>query len=151
MRVSDNDPAVIDRLLTEPGRWAVVGLSGNTRRAAYGVSAYLQRLGHEIVPVHPRAEDVHGATGYECLTDVPGAIDVVDVFVNSTRAGRVIDEAVQIGAKVVWLQLGVHDAEAEQRARDAGLVVITDTCPHIEGSARGLPMVASEEHEAPGP
>ncbi len=142
--VSDNDPAVIDRLLTEPGRWAVVGLSGNTRRPAHGVSAYLQRLGHEIVPVHPRAEEVHGATGYAHLADVPGQIAVVDVFVNSSRAGAVIDEAIRIGAKAVWLQLDVHDPAAEQRARDAGLDVVTDTCPHIEGSQRGLPTVACE-------
>jgi len=129
-----NDPAVIERLLTTPGRWAVVGLSTNTARPAHGVAAYLQSLGHEIVPVHPRAETVHGAEGYARLRDVPGPIDVVDLFVNSIRVGALIDEAIEIGAPAVWLQLGVADPAAEQRARDAGLEVVVDTCPKIEGA-----------------
>jgi predicted CoA-binding protein len=133
-----NDPAVIDALLRRPGRWAVVGLSTNTGRVAYEVSAYLASLGHTIVPVHPRAETVHGQQGYRSLAEVPGPIDVVDVFVNSTRAGEVVDEAIACGAGAVWLQLGVRDAAAEQRARDAGLLVVADTCPHIEGGRRGL-------------
>jgi predicted CoA-binding protein len=133
-----NDPAVIDRLLTLPGRWAVVGLSGNTDRPAYGVAAYLQALGHEIVPVHPRAETVHGAAGCARLADVPGPIDVVDMFVNSSRVGPLIDEAIAAGARAVWLQLGVSDPEAEERARAAGLDVIVDACPKIEGRRRAL-------------
>ena len=133
-----NDPAVIDRLLTAPGRWAVVGLSGNSARAAFGVSAYLQSLGHTIVPVHPRADTVHGAVGYARLADVPGPIDVVDLFVNSARVGAVIDEAIAVGAKAVWLQLEVTDPQAEQRARAAGLDVVVDACPRIEGAHRGL-------------
>ena len=133
-----NDPAVIDRLLTLPGRWAVLGLSTNTARPAYGVSAYLQALGHDIVPVHPRAQTVHGAQGYPSLAEVPGRIDVVDLFVNSSRVGRLIDEAIAVGARAVWLQLGVADPEAEERARAAGLDVVVDTCPKIEGRRRGL-------------
>lgn len=128
----------VDALLTTPARWAVVGLSTNTARPAFGVSAYLQRLGHDVVPVHPRAETVHGARGYIRLADVPGPVDVVDVFVNSSRAGAVVDDAIAVGARAVWLQLGVHDAAAEERARAAGLVVVTDRCPAIEGRARGL-------------
>jgi uncharacterized protein len=128
-----NDPTVIASLLTTPGRWAVVGLSNNTSRAAYGVSAYLQELGHTTIPVHPRAELVHGEPGYPNLASAPGPIDVVDVFVNSRLAGQVIDEAIAIGASAVWLQLNVADPEAEQRARDAGLAVVVDTCPLIEG------------------
>lgn len=128
----------VDFLLTPPKRWAVVGLSLNRARAAYGVAAYLQALGHEIVPVHPRAQRVHGARGWSGLSEVPGRIDVVDVFVNSARAGAVIDQAIAVGAGAVWLQLGVHDPGAERRARDAGLVVVVDRCPRIEGSARGL-------------
>ena len=133
-----NDPAVIDRLLTLPGRWAVVGLSANTDRPAYGVAAYLQALGHEIVPVHPRAETVHGAVAWAHLGDVPGPIDVVDMFVNSSRVGPLIDEAIAVGARAVWLQLGVGDREAEERARAAGLDVIVDACPKIEGRRRAL-------------
>lgn len=134
----ENDPAQIDLLLREPGRWAVVGLSTNTARAAYGVGSYLQALGHTVVPVHPRAETVHGTQGYHRLADVPGPIDVVDVFVNSSLAGAVVDEAIAVGARAVWLQLGVHAPEAEDRARAAGLVVVTDTCPKIEGAHRDL-------------
>ncbi len=127
-----NDPAVIARLLRTPGRWAVVGLSQNTARAAHGVAAGLQRMGHTIVPVHPRAQEVHGAPGFAALADVPGRVDVVDVFVNSTRAGAVVDQAVAVGAAAVWLQLGVVDEDAAARAASAGLDVVMDTCPLIE-------------------
>ena len=133
-----NDPDVITRLLTTPGRWAVVGLSTNTSRAAFGVAAYVQSIGHEIVPVHPSAPTVHGAAGVPSLADVDGPVDVVDVFVNSALAGDVVDQAVAQGAKAVWLQLGVVDEEAAERARDAGLDVVMDACPAIEGPRRGL-------------
>jgi predicted CoA-binding protein len=136
--MAENDPTLIDRLLTVPGRWAVVGLSTNEDRPAFGVAAYLQALGHEIVPVHPRAETVHGAKGYATLAEVPGVIDVVDLFVNSSHVGQVIDQAIAVGAPAVWLQLGVHDADAEARARAAGLRVVVDVCPKIEGRRRGL-------------
>ncbi|KSW28182.1 CoA-binding protein [Cellulomonas sp. B6] len=128
----------VDALLRSPARWAVVGLSDNTARAAYGVSAYLQRLGHTIVPVHPAAATVHGARGYRTLSDLPEPPDVVDVFVNSARAGAVVDEAVAVGARAVWLQLGVHADDAVARARAAGVVVVQDACPAIEGRARDL-------------
>ncbi|NLE70880.1 MAG: CoA-binding protein [Actinomycetales bacterium] len=134
----DDDAVLIDRLLTLPGRWAVVGLSTNEHRPAYGVAAYLQALGHTIVPVHPRAETVHGERGYARLSDVPGPIDVVDLFVNSSRAGAIVDEAIAVGAKAVWFQLDVVDDEAAERARAAGLGVVTGTCPKIEGRKRGL-------------
>ena len=134
-----NDPEVIARLLTTPARWAVVGLSANTDRAAHGVSAYVQRrLGMTIVAVHPAAESVHGAPGYARLSDVPTGIDVVDVFVNSDRAGAVVDEAIAVGASAVWLQLGVVDEDAAARAEAAGLAVVMDACPVIEGHQRGL-------------
>ncbi len=128
-----NDPAVIRRLLDEPGRWAIVGLSTNTDRTADGVARFVQReLGKEIVPVHPKAEAVHGAEGYATLADVPGDIDVVDVFVRSALAGAVVDQAIDAGARAVWLQLGVVDEEAAARAAAAGLDVVMDTCPVIE-------------------
>ncbi len=133
-----NDPDVIRRLLTEPGRWAVVGLSQNPARTAYSIAAYLQRLGKTIVAVHPRAEPVHGAPGYRSLADVPGPVDVVDVFVNSRLAGEVVDEAIATGAKAVWLQLGVVDEDAAARARAAGLDVVMDTCPAMEAPRFGL-------------
>jgi len=128
-----NDPAVIERLIRTPGTWAVVGLSTNPSRAAFRVSAYLQRIGKTIVPVHPKAETVHGATGYAALADVPGDIDVVDVFVNADLAGAVVDQAIARGSAAVWMQLGVIDEAAAQRALDAGLDVVMDHCPAIEG------------------
>ncbi len=133
-----NDPEVIKRLLSTPGRWAVVGLSKNAARTAYGIASYLQDLGMEIVAVHPSAESVHGAPGYASLAEVPGQIDVVDVFVRSELAGPVVDEAIAVGAKAVWLQLGVVDEDAAQRALEAGLDVVMDTCPAIEAPRLGI-------------
>lgn len=133
-----NDPAVIERLLSEKGRWAVVGLSSNTSRTAYRIAAFVSDLGHEIVPVHPKAETVHGQQGYADLASVPGEIDVVDVFVNSELAGGVVDDAIAAGAKAVWLQLGVIDEAAAKRAKDAGLDVVMDACPAIEAPRLGL-------------
>ncbi len=133
-----NDPDTIRRLLTTPGRWAVVGLSDNPERVAYGIAKYVQRLGMEIVAVHPKAESVHGAPGYASLADVPGRIDVVDVFVRSELAGAVVDEAIAVGAGAVWLQLGVIDEDAAARAAAAGLDVVMDTCPAIEAPKLGI-------------
>ena len=134
-----NDPATIRRLLTTPGRWAVVGLSNNPHRAAVGVSLFLQQhLGQEIVPVSLKGDDVHGAKGYKTLTEIPGSIDVVDCFVNSARVGAVVDQAIAVGARAVWLQLGVIDEAAAQRAADAGLDVVMNTCPKIEAAALDL-------------
>ncbi|WP_438484288.1 CoA-binding protein [Streptomyces sp. S186] len=129
----DADQATIRRILTELGdTWAVVGLSANERRAAYGVADVLQRYGKRIVPVHPRAETVHGEQGYPSLAAVPFKIDVVDVFVRSELAGPVADEAVAVGADAVWFQLGVIDDDAARRTRNAGLAMVMDRCPAIE-------------------
>lgn len=136
--VHRNDPDVVRRLLREQARWAVVGLSSNRARTAYGIARYLQDLGMEIVPVHPRAETVHGAPGYRTLAEVPGRIDVVDVFVRSSLAGQIVDEAIAVGAGAVWLQLGVIDEDAAARARAAGLDVVMDTCPAIEAPRLGV-------------
>ncbi|MER6573138.1 CoA-binding protein [Streptomyces sp. NPDC001093] len=127
------DEATIRRILTELGdTWAVVGLSTNRSRAAYGVAQVLQRFGKRIVPVHPSAETVHGEQGYASLADVPFEVDVVDVFVNSELAGAVADEAVTTGARAVWFQLGVVDETAYERTRAAGLDMVMDRCPAIE-------------------
>ena len=125
------DRATVDRLLGMQ-TWAVVGLSNDRSRAAYGVAAFLQSLGRRIVPVHPRAETVHGEPGYARLADIPFEVDVVDLFVRSELAGPVVDEAVEKGAKAVWMQLGVVDREAAARAEAAGLDVVMDRCPKIE-------------------
>ncbi|AVH60139.1 MULTISPECIES: CoA-binding protein [Streptomyces] len=127
------DPATIRKILTELGEtWAIVGLSSNQHRAAYGVADVLQRYGKRIVPVHPKAETVHGEKGYRSLEDIPFPVDVVDVFVNSDLAGPVADEATAIGAKAVWFQLDVIDEAAYDRARGAGLAMVMDRCPAIE-------------------
>lgn len=136
-----NDDSVISGLLHTSGTWAVVGLSNNTARTAYGVAQFLQEtLGHHLIAVHPRAESVLSAPGYASLSDIPDgtSVDVVDFFVNSQRVGAVVDEAIEqaprLGIKALWLQLGVIDEEAAQRAKDAGLDVVMDTCPKIEYS-----------------
>jgi len=127
------DSETVRRILRDTGdTWAVVGLSGNQRRAAYGVAAVLQRYGKRIVPVHPMAETVLGEPGYPTLDAVPCPVDVVDVFVNSTLAGGVADQAVAAGARAVWFQLGVIDPAAYQRTTAAGLDMVMDRCPAIE-------------------
>ncbi|MFD5075290.1 CoA-binding protein [Streptomyces sp. NPDC058371] len=132
------DPATIRKILTELGdTWAIVGLSSNQQRAAYGVAAVLQRFGKRVVPVHPNAETVHGEQGYPSLSAIPFKVDVVDVFVNSDLAGPVADDAAAIGAEAVWFQLGVIDEKAYERTRAAGLEMVMDRCPAIEiGSLR---------------
>ncbi|MEV8100053.1 CoA-binding protein [Kitasatospora sp. NPDC085879] len=127
------DDATVRRILQESGdTWAVVGLSTNTRRAAYGVARVLQRAGKRVVPVHPKAETVLGEQGYATLADIPFPVDVVDVFVNSGLAGEVADQAVAVGAKAVWFQLDVVDEAAWERTRAAGLDMVMDKCPAIE-------------------
>ena len=126
------DDETVRRLLADTQVWAVVGLSANPGRTAYGVARFLQEQGKRIVPVHPRADEVHGEKGYASLADVPFPVDVVDVFVRSDLAGPVADEAISIGAKAVWFQLGVIDPEAYQRTRAAGLDMVMDKCPAIE-------------------
>ncbi|MEU3774511.1 CoA-binding protein [Streptomyces sp. NPDC032472] len=127
------DPATIRRILTELGdTWAVVGLSNNQDRAAYGVARVLQRFGKRVVPVHPKAETVHGEKGYASLGEIPFKVDVVDVFVNSFLAGQVADDAVAAGAEAVWFQLDVVDEAAFARTREAGLDMVMDRCPAIE-------------------
>ena len=134
-----NDPAVVERLLRKKGRWAVVGLSNNPRRTAVGVSRYIQdHLGMEIIPVSLKGDDVHGNKGYRRLSEIPGPIDVVDCFVNSARVGDIVDQAIEVGAKAVWLQLGVIDEAAAKRAADAGLDVVMNTCPVLEAPHYGL-------------
>ena len=112
--------------------WAVVGLSNNSERAAYKVAKVLIEKGHTVIPVHPKAETVHGQKGYTKLSEINVPIDVVDIFVNSELAGSVVDEAIAVGAKGVWLQLDVIDELAISRAKSAGLLAVMNRCPAIE-------------------
>ncbi|MDT7783826.1 MAG: uncharacterized protein QOF58_2245 [Pseudonocardiales bacterium] len=116
--------------------WAIVGLSDNPSRAAHGVARFLQERGKKIVPVHPAAETVHGEQGYATLADIPFEVDVVDVFRRSQDAGQFADEAVSIGAKAVWFQLGVVDEAAFERTKAAGLRMVMNVCPAIEWRSR---------------
>lgn len=128
-----NDPAVIERLMRNKGRWAIVGLTTNQWRAAYDTALFIRdRLGQEIIPVNLPGDPVHGETGYRTLGDIPAGkhpLDVVDCFVNSQKVGAVVDQAIAVGAKAVWLQLGVIDEAAAERAKAAGLDVVMDVCP----------------------
>ncbi|MEN8583317.1 CoA-binding protein [Arthrobacter sp. KBS0703] len=137
-----NDRAVIERLMRTKGTWAIVGLSTNEWRSAYDVALYVRdRMGMEIIPVNLPGDDVHGEKGYRSLAEIPAEkhpIDVVDCFVNSQKVGSVIDQAIAVGAKAVWLQLGVFDDAAVERAKAAGLDVVVNSCPAREGWHVGL-------------
>jgi predicted CoA-binding protein len=133
------DDATIRQILTAAGdTWAVVGLSDNQERAAYRVAGKLQRIGKKVVPVHPKAETVHGEQGYASLAEIPFPVDVVNVFVNSTHAGGVADQAVAIGAKAVWFQLDIIDEAAYDRTRAAGLLMVMDLSAGREIPRLGL-------------
>lgn len=139
MHTGRNDPAVIRDVLTTPGTWAIVGLGDNPLRTAYRISRWLRDdLGRPIVPIHPSAATVHGAPGYARLAEVPDdlSVAVVDCFVNSSLVGAVVDDAIaqrhRLGIRAVWMQLGVRDAAASERAAAAGLAVVVDACPLIE-------------------
>ena len=138
----ENDPAVVDRLMRTKGTWAIVGLTRNEWRSAYDVSLFVRdRMGMEIIPVNLPGDDVHGEKGYRSLSEIPAEkhpIDVVDCFVNSQKVGAVIDQAIAVGAKAVWLQLGVFDDAAVERAKAAGLDVVVNSCPAREGWRVGI-------------
>ena len=127
----------IRNILAGCDTWAVVGLSNNTSRAAYGVARFLQGHGKRIVPVNPAAETVHGEQGYATLAGIPFPVDCVDVFVRSELAGDIADQAVGINAKAVWFQLDVVDQDAYARTTAAGLTMVMDRCPAIEWGRLG--------------
>jgi predicted CoA-binding protein len=119
-------------MLEDCDTWAVVGLSGNPTRTAYSIARLLQRRGKRVVPVHPSAPVVLGEQGYASLSDIPFPVDVVDVFRRSQHAGPFADQAVGIGARGVWFQLGVVDQDAFRRTTEAGVPMVMDTCPAME-------------------
>ncbi len=121
---------VLEDLVT----WAVVGCSPDPARDSHEVARFLQSKGKTVIPVHPTSGEILGVVAYPDLASVPrdSGIEVVDIFRRASDAGTHVDEAIAIGAKAVWMQLGVIDEAAAGRAREAGLIVVMDRCPKIE-------------------
>ena len=123
-----NGRETIKRILDECRTIAVVGLSSNPARASNSVASYMRRNGYQVIPVNPNETEVFGNKSYASLADAPAEIELVDIFRRSDEAGKAVDEAITIGAKAVWLQEGVIDHAAAQRALDARLWVVMDRC-----------------------
>jgi uncharacterized protein len=115
---------------------AVVGLSSDPMRPSHGVAAYLQAAGYRIIPVNPNEKEVLGEKSYARLEDVPEKIEIVDIFRQPEEVPPVVDSAIRVGAKVVWMQLGIESEEAAERARAAGMAVIEDACMFVEHKKR---------------
>jgi predicted CoA-binding protein len=135
-----SSPETIRTLLTETLTWAVVGCSPDPRRDSHRIAQLLQERGFRVIPVNPHADHLLGERCYPSLTDIPAGepVDVVDIFRRADKAGAHVDEAIERGVLAVWMQLGVIDEAAAQRALDAGLLVVMDRCPAIE-----LPRLAA--------
>ncbi len=123
-----NKPEDIKRILEECRTIAVVGLSSNPMRPSNGVASFMRSKGYKIIPVNPNETEVFGLKAFQKLSSVTEKIDLVDIFRRSDEAGIIVDEAIKIGAKAVWLQEGVIDNKAAKRAEDAGLIVVMDRC-----------------------
>lgn len=134
MRASFENPPddVLREILARPKTFAVVGCSPDPRRDSHRVAALLLALGHEVVPVHPAGGEILGRPVAASLAEVYRPIDVVDVFRKPEAVPEIAREAIEIGARVLWLQLGVVDEPSARRARSAGLTVVMDRCPAIE-------------------
>lgn len=134
MRRWPDDDVTVRRIFDASRTWAVVGCSPDPSRDSHRVAAYLQALGYRVIPIRPGCDELLGERCYPTLDSLPAdtLVDVVDVFRRSADAGAHVDEAIRIGARAVWLQLGVVDAEAAERAAVAGLDVAMDRCPKIE-------------------
>jgi len=115
---------------------AVVGLSSNPGRPSFGVTEYMKEAGYRIIPVNPNETEVLGEKSYARLEDVSGKIEIVNVFRRAEDVAPVVDSAIRVGAKVVWMQLGIENEEAAEKARDAGLVVVEDACILLEHRRR---------------
>ena len=136
----------IAELLKDARTIAVVGASDRPDRASYGVMQFLQDQGYRVFPVNPRitGEHVHGEYVWRELAQIGEPIDIVDIFMRSDLVGPIVDQAIAVGAKAVWMQLGVIDEEAAARAEAAGLKVVMDHCPKIEFARLGLRPVSND-------
>lgn len=128
---------VIQRLLREAKTIAVVGLSTEPTKASNMVASYLQDEGYRIVPVHPKATEILGERAYPTLSDIPFPVDIVDVFRPPDELPRIVDLAVKIGAKAVWMQLRIINLEAAESALEAGMDVVVDKCIKMEHGRYG--------------
>jgi predicted CoA-binding protein len=117
-----------EKLLRSAKTIAVVGLSGSPLRASYGVSEYMQNAGYRIIPVNPKEAEVLGETSYATLDEIPVPVDIVDIFRQSQFVPEIVDAAIRIGAKGVWMQEEIVHEAAAQKAREAGLEVVMDRC-----------------------
>lgn len=128
--VTDDDG--FRRILTETKTWAVVGCSPDPSRPSNEVASFLIERGYRVIPVHPTETEILGQRCYPDLASIPEQVDVVDLFRRSEQVGPHVEEAIAIGAKVVWMQLGIVNEEAAARAHAAGIDVVMDHCPKIE-------------------
>ena len=124
--------AIIRAILAHPQRVAVVGCSPEPARDSHRVARLLMEKGHTVIPVNPSAREILGRVCYPSLGAIRDPVDMVDIFRRADQAGAVVDEAIAIGARIVWMQLGVIDPAAAARASAAGLTVVMDRCPAIE-------------------
>jgi uncharacterized protein len=123
-------------ILTKYKTLAVVGLSSNPSRPSYGVTEYMQSSGYHIIPVNPNETDVLGEPSYASLDEVPQKIEIVDIFRRPEEVPPVVDAAIRVGAKVVWMQLGIVNEAAAEKARTAGITVVMDACMFVEHKKR---------------
>jgi predicted CoA-binding protein len=115
---------------------AVVGLSSNRARPSHGVAQYIKSAGYRIIPVNPNEKEVLGEKSYARLEDVPEKIEIVDIFRRAEEVPAVVESAIRMGAKVVWMQLGIENAGAAEKARAAGLIAVEDACIYMEHKKR---------------
>lgn len=130
IKTTDNNPASdeIKKILQKSKKIAIVGLSPKEERDSNKVAKYLLEKGYDIIPVNPGQKEILGKTCYETITDIPFPVDMVDLFLNPKRVPPIVDQAIEIGAPIVWMQIGVIHDEAAQKAREAGLTVVMDIC-----------------------
>ncbi|MPV85979.1 CoA-binding protein [Ostreibacterium oceani] len=124
-----------DDLFSTSQTIAIVGLSDNPERDSYKVAQYMQNAGYRIIPVNPKLTHLLGETAYASLSDIPISVDIVNIFRRSDAVPPIVDEAIAIGAKTIWMQLGVSHESAADKAKAQGLSVIMDKCIKIEHAA----------------
>jgi predicted CoA-binding protein len=132
MAYQNPSDATIRAVLASPRTIAVVGCSPSADRDSHRIARLLQQKGHRVIPVNPGYQEILGEICYSTLREVPGAVEMVDIFRRSEHVAPIVDEAIEMGAKIIWMQLGVIDEAAASKAQEAGLTVVMDRCPAIE-------------------